>query len=72
MDLRDELVAAYADDAVYTGILAYPRAPSDETLGALSRKTRNQITLTVICCATASPSSMPLESSCPTTSTYDL
>ncbi|KAE9327039.1 hypothetical protein PR003_g16101 [Phytophthora rubi] len=43
MDLRDEIVAAYADDAVYPGIVAYLRAPSDETLGALSRNTRNQI-----------------------------
>ncbi|KAE9020905.1 hypothetical protein PR001_g12485 [Phytophthora rubi] len=43
MDLRDEIVAAYADDAVYAGILAYLRAPSDETLGALSRNTRNPI-----------------------------
>ncbi|KAE9206088.1 hypothetical protein PF005_g13144 [Phytophthora fragariae] len=43
MDLRDEIVAAYADDAVYAGIVAYLRAPSDETLGALSRNTRNQI-----------------------------
>ncbi|KAE9273797.1 hypothetical protein PR003_g29794, partial [Phytophthora rubi] len=43
MDLRDEIVSAYADDAVYTGIVAYLRAPSDETLGALSRNTRNQI-----------------------------
>ncbi|KAE9083189.1 hypothetical protein PF010_g21304 [Phytophthora fragariae] len=42
MDLRDEIVAAYAD-AVYAGIVAYLRAPSDETLGALSRNTRNQI-----------------------------
>ncbi|GMF60177.1 unnamed protein product [Phytophthora fragariaefolia] len=40
---RDEIVAAYADDAVYANILAYPRSPSDETLGALSRNTRNQI-----------------------------
>ncbi|KAE9043976.1 hypothetical protein PR002_g3047 [Phytophthora rubi] len=43
MDLRDEIVSAYADDAVYAGIVAYLRAPSDETLGALSRNTRNQI-----------------------------
>ncbi|KAE8908970.1 hypothetical protein PF003_g6693 [Phytophthora fragariae] len=43
VDLRGEIVAAYADDAVYAGILAYLRAPSDETLGALSRNTRNQI-----------------------------
>ncbi|KAE8967578.1 hypothetical protein PR002_g28016 [Phytophthora rubi] len=43
MDLRDEIVAAYADDAVYAGIVAYLRAPSDETLGALSRNTCNQI-----------------------------
>ncbi|KAE9188405.1 hypothetical protein PF002_g25319 [Phytophthora fragariae] len=43
MDLRDEIVSAYADDAVYTGIVAYLRAPSDEILGALSRNTRNQI-----------------------------
>ncbi|KAE9008195.1 hypothetical protein PR003_g17573 [Phytophthora rubi] len=43
MDLRDEIVAAYADDAVYAGIVAYLRAPSDETQGALSRNTRNQI-----------------------------
>ncbi|KAE8878438.1 hypothetical protein PF003_g37394 [Phytophthora fragariae] len=43
MDLRDEIVAAYADDAVYASIMAYLRAPSDETLGALSRNTRNQI-----------------------------
>ncbi|KAE9156167.1 hypothetical protein PF005_g33324 [Phytophthora fragariae] len=42
-DLRDEIVAAYADDAVYAGIVAYLRAPSDETLGTLSRNTRNQI-----------------------------
>ncbi|KAE9352579.1 hypothetical protein PF008_g5399 [Phytophthora fragariae] len=42
-DLRDENVAAYAEDAVYAGILAYLRSPSDETLGALSRNTRNQI-----------------------------
>ncbi|KAE9021944.1 hypothetical protein PR001_g13256 [Phytophthora rubi] len=32
MDLRDEIVAAYADDAVYAGIVAYLRAPSDETV----------------------------------------
>ncbi|KAE9019448.1 hypothetical protein PR002_g12811 [Phytophthora rubi] len=31
MDLRDEIVAAYADDAVYAGILAYIRSSSDET-----------------------------------------
>ncbi|KAE8992027.1 hypothetical protein PR001_g21057 [Phytophthora rubi] len=43
MNLRDEIVEAYADDAVYAGIVAYLRAPSDETLGALSRNTRNQI-----------------------------
>ncbi|KAE8990891.1 hypothetical protein PR001_g21372 [Phytophthora rubi] len=43
LDLRNEIVAAYADDAVYAGIVAYLRAPSDETLGALSRNTRNQI-----------------------------
>ncbi|GMF17479.1 unnamed protein product [Phytophthora fragariaefolia] len=43
MDLRDEIVAAYADNAVYANILAYLRSPSDETLGALSRNTRNQI-----------------------------
>ncbi|KAE9011934.1 hypothetical protein PR001_g15782 [Phytophthora rubi] len=43
MDLRDEIVATYTDDAVYAGIVAYLRAPSDETLGALSRNTRNQI-----------------------------
>ncbi|KAE8969139.1 hypothetical protein PR002_g27525 [Phytophthora rubi] len=43
MDLRDEIVAAYADDVVYAGIVAYLRAPSDETLEALSRNTRNQI-----------------------------
>ncbi|KAE8966114.1 hypothetical protein PR002_g28468 [Phytophthora rubi] len=43
MDLRDEIVAAYADDAVYAGIATYLHAPSDETLGALSRNTRNQI-----------------------------
>ncbi|GMF24652.1 unnamed protein product [Phytophthora fragariaefolia] len=43
MDLRDETVAAYADDAVYANILAYLRSPSDETLGALSGNTRNQI-----------------------------
>ncbi|KAE8963394.1 hypothetical protein PR001_g29386 [Phytophthora rubi] len=43
MDLRDEIVSAYADDAVYAGIVAYLRAASDETLGALSRNTRNQI-----------------------------
>ncbi|KAE8996186.1 hypothetical protein PR003_g22485 [Phytophthora rubi] len=43
MDLHDEIVAAYEDDAVNAGILAYPRSPSDETLGALSRNTRNQI-----------------------------
>ncbi|KAE9117942.1 hypothetical protein PF010_g8413 [Phytophthora fragariae] len=43
MDLRDKIVAAYADEAVYAGIVAYLRAPSDETLGALSRNTRNQI-----------------------------
>ncbi|KAE9010917.1 hypothetical protein PF005_g17558 [Phytophthora fragariae] len=43
MDLRDEIVAAYADDAVYAGIVAYLRAPSDGTLGALSRNTCNQI-----------------------------
>ncbi|KAE9003521.1 hypothetical protein PF011_g12870 [Phytophthora fragariae] len=41
MDLRDEIVSAYADDAVCAGIVAYLRAPSDETLGALSRNTRN-------------------------------
>ncbi|KAE9188493.1 hypothetical protein PF002_g25296 [Phytophthora fragariae] len=40
MDLRNEIVVAYA---VYAGIVAYLRAPSDETLGALSRNTRNQI-----------------------------
>ncbi|KAE9337692.1 hypothetical protein PR003_g11886 [Phytophthora rubi] len=43
MDLRDEIVAAYADDAIYADIVAYLRAPSDKTLGALSRITRNQI-----------------------------
>ncbi|GMF51031.1 unnamed protein product [Phytophthora fragariaefolia] len=43
MDLRDEIAAAYADDAVYANILAYLRSPSDETLGAHSRNTRNQI-----------------------------
>ncbi|KAE9171268.1 hypothetical protein PF005_g27214 [Phytophthora fragariae] len=43
MDLRDKIVAAYADDAVYADIVAYLRAPSDEILGALSRNTRNQI-----------------------------
>ncbi|KAE9335523.1 hypothetical protein PR003_g12971 [Phytophthora rubi] len=37
MDRRDEV------DAVYAGIVAYLRAPSDETLGALSGNTRNQI-----------------------------
>ncbi|GMG14853.1 unnamed protein product [Phytophthora fragariaefolia] len=42
-DLRDEIAAAYADDAVYANILAHLRSPSDETLGALSRNTRNQI-----------------------------
>ncbi|KAE9325134.1 hypothetical protein PF008_g16937 [Phytophthora fragariae] len=41
MDLRDEIVSAYADDAVCAAIVAYLRAPSDETLGALSRNTRN-------------------------------
>ncbi|KAE9064409.1 hypothetical protein PF001_g30857 [Phytophthora fragariae] len=72
MDLRDEIVAAYADDAVYAGIVAYLRAPSDETLG-LCRATRatrsTATTLTVICCATTSTSSMLLESPCPTTTT---
>ncbi|GMF49875.1 unnamed protein product [Phytophthora fragariaefolia] len=43
IDLRDENAAAYADDAVYANILAYLRSPSGETLGALSRNTRNQI-----------------------------
>ncbi|KAE9000911.1 hypothetical protein PF011_g13979 [Phytophthora fragariae] len=43
MDLRDEIVAAYAVDVVYADIVAYLRAPSDETLGALSRYARNQI-----------------------------
>ncbi|GMF47677.1 unnamed protein product [Phytophthora fragariaefolia] len=43
MDLRDEIAVAYADDAVYANILAYLRSPSDETMGALSRNTRNQI-----------------------------
>ncbi|KAG6610270.1 reverse transcriptase [Phytophthora cinnamomi] len=43
MNLRDEIVAAYADDAVYANILAYLRSPSDETLGVLLRNTRNQI-----------------------------
>ncbi|KAE9101001.1 hypothetical protein PF010_g14600 [Phytophthora fragariae] len=43
LDLRDKIVAAYADDAVYAVIVAYLRAHSDETLGALSRNTRNQI-----------------------------
>ncbi|KAE9357914.1 hypothetical protein PF008_g2907 [Phytophthora fragariae] len=43
MDLRDEIVATYEEDAVYGGILAYLRSPSDETLGALPRNTRNQI-----------------------------
>ncbi|POM68620.1 Polyprotein, partial [Phytophthora palmivora] len=43
MDLRDEIVAAYTNDAVYANILAYLRSPNDETLGALSRNTRNQI-----------------------------
>ncbi|GMF28856.1 unnamed protein product [Phytophthora fragariaefolia] len=43
MALRDEIVAAYADDGVYANILAYLLSPSDETLGALSRNTRNQI-----------------------------
>ncbi|GMF22870.1 unnamed protein product [Phytophthora fragariaefolia] len=43
MDLRDEIAAAYAHNAVYGNILAYLRSSSDETLGALSRNTRNQI-----------------------------
>ncbi|GMF60053.1 unnamed protein product [Phytophthora fragariaefolia] len=43
MDLRDQIAAAYPDDAVYANILAYLRSPSDETLGALSLNTRNQI-----------------------------
>ncbi|POM64639.1 Polyprotein [Phytophthora palmivora] len=43
MALRDAIVAAYTDDAVYSNILAYLCSPSDETLGALSRNTRNQI-----------------------------
>ncbi|GMF41143.1 unnamed protein product [Phytophthora fragariaefolia] len=43
MDLRDEIAAAYADDAVYANILAYLRSPSNETLVALSRNTCNQI-----------------------------
>ncbi|GMF17134.1 unnamed protein product [Phytophthora fragariaefolia] len=43
MDLRDEIVAANANDAGYSNILAYLRSPSDETLGALSRNTRIQI-----------------------------
>ncbi|GMF50554.1 unnamed protein product [Phytophthora fragariaefolia] len=40
MNLRGEIAAAYA---VYANILAYLRSPSDETLVALSRNTRNQI-----------------------------
>ncbi|GMF55270.1 unnamed protein product [Phytophthora fragariaefolia] len=43
MDLRDAIAAAYADDAVYANILVYLSSPSDETLEALSRNTRNQI-----------------------------
>ncbi|KAE8913825.1 hypothetical protein PF005_g25325 [Phytophthora fragariae] len=31
MGMRDEIVAAYADDADYAGILAYHRSSSDET-----------------------------------------
>ncbi|KAE8961408.1 hypothetical protein PF005_g28471 [Phytophthora fragariae] len=41
IDDEDEDDDHYA--AVYAGIVAYLRAPSDETLGALSRNTRNQI-----------------------------
>ncbi|GMF23238.1 unnamed protein product [Phytophthora fragariaefolia] len=70
MDLRDEIVAVYADDAVYDNILAYLRSPSDGTLGALSRNTRNQIDGTIstaTCCATTSIVSMLAKSSCPTT-----
>ncbi|POM70222.1 LOW QUALITY PROTEIN: Pol protein [Phytophthora palmivora] len=35
MDLRDEIVAAYTDDAVYANILAYLRSPSDELSRAI-------------------------------------
>ncbi|POM65123.1 Retrovirus Polyprotein, partial [Phytophthora palmivora] len=44
-DEGDDHCAACAasDDAVYANISAYLRSPSDETMGALSRNTRNQI-----------------------------
>ncbi|KAE9111047.1 hypothetical protein PF010_g10952 [Phytophthora fragariae] len=75
MDLRDEIVAAYADDAVYAGIVAYLRGLSDDTLRPCraTRATRSTATtLTVICCASTSTSSMLPESSCPTTTTCGL
>ncbi|KAE9039921.1 hypothetical protein PR001_g7313 [Phytophthora rubi] len=66
MDLRDETDTAYEEDAVYAGILAYLRSPSDETRATGSAAT----TLAVICCATTSTSSMLLESSCLTSSQH--
>ncbi|GMF57372.1 unnamed protein product [Phytophthora fragariaefolia] len=74
MDLRGEIAAAYADDAVYANILAYLRSPSDETLGSRAiRETRLTATIsTVTCCATTSIVSMLLVSSCPTTTIYGL
>ncbi|POM81812.1 Retrotransposon nucleocapsid protein [Phytophthora palmivora] len=47
MDLRDEIVAAYTDDAVYANILAYLRSTSDETLGALDADSRNGVLIFV-------------------------
>ncbi|KAE8913805.1 hypothetical protein PF005_g8975 [Phytophthora fragariae] len=43
VDLRNKIVAAYADDAVYAGILTYLCFLSDETLGALSRNTTTRL-----------------------------
>ncbi|POM60050.1 Gag/polymerase/env Polyprotein [Phytophthora palmivora] len=70
MDLRDGIVAAYVGDAVYANILAYHRSPSNETLGALSRNTRNQINrhhLDGDLLYYNIDRSMRRESSCPTT-----
>ncbi|KAG3077721.1 hypothetical protein PI124_g20103 [Phytophthora idaei] len=41
--LGEEIAAAYAADSFYANILEHLRSPSDSTLGALSRSTRNQI-----------------------------
>ncbi|KAG2884436.1 hypothetical protein PC119_g19610 [Phytophthora cactorum] len=41
--LGEEIAAAYAADPFYANILEHLRSPSDSTLGALSRSTRNQI-----------------------------